>query len=354
MIGLVVGTVAVIMMMSTLGLYEAQKRGTTGGSDAQITGSVGMFRIEREVRMAGFGLTSATGVLCPQGINIYYGGAVVSAAAPLPPVIITDGDAGPDRIRVTRSNSQWGIAPITVIKDALTAASALTVNMGGALQTGDLFIVGAADGSKVCTLMQMSDVVQTAAQGWDLKHEAVSFPYNPPDVDQTFNLPAKYYATGDVITSLGNFGLSTFAVVCSDGNAPSATNNCALGQYDTLATPAPALNNVNRIASQIVELQAQYGVAPAGSQTVSEWVDATGTWAAPSAADLRRIKAIRVAIVARSTKYEGTEVSPEALVLWDEGLKTERTRGLTADERHFRYKVFSLVIPVVNMIWANV
>jgi hypothetical protein len=73
-----------------------------------------------------------------------------------------------------------------------------------------------------------------------------------------------------------------------------------------------------------------------------------------SSADLLRIKAIRVALVARSSKYETTLVSPASLVLWDAGQTTQKTTTLNDAQRHFRYKVFYLVIPAINMVWANV
>jgi type IV pilus assembly protein PilW len=203
-------------------------------------------------------------------------------------------------------------------------------------------------------MMQMSNIAQISAQGFDLQHATTGNPYNPANTDTTFSIPANYYSAGDIVTALGNFGLAGFGIFCNDGAVPSATNNCALGQYDTLATAAPTLANVNRVAAQIIDLQAQYGVAPAGSQTVDSWVDASGSWANPTAADWLRVKAIRIALVARSTKYETIEVSPSSLVLWDQGLASERKRDLTSAERHFRYKVFTLVVPVVNVIWADV
>ena len=66
-----------------------------------------------------------------------------------------------------------------------------------------------------------------------------------------------------------------------------------------------------------------------------------------------RIKAMRVALVARASKYETTMVSPASLVLWDKDLASQKTTTLNDAQRHYRYKVFYLVIPAINMVWAN-
>lgn len=105
--------------------------------------------------------------------------------------------------------------------------------------------------------------------------------------------------------------------------------------------------------AQVVDFQVQYGVAPAGSQTVDSWVDATGGWAAPSAADQRRIKAVRMAIVTRGN-LEREMVSPDTLVLWDPGGAGERTIALSDDQRYYRYRVLTVIVPIINMVWAGV
>jgi type IV pilus assembly protein PilW len=111
----------------------------------------------------------------------------------------------------------------------------------------------------------------------------------------------------------------------------------------------------------VVNLQAQYGVAPANSQTVNEWVDATGaTWAAPGAADQARIKAVRLAIVTRSENREPEDLPPDEIVLWNDGDvdgdgdDDTATMPLVGAERRYRYSVLRVVIPLVNVIWAGV
>ena len=126
------------------------------------------------------------------------------------------------------------------------------------------------------------------------------------------------------------------------------------------------------VAAQIVNLQVQYGIAAAtaGSQDVIRWVDATddtsgptaANWAAPSAADARRIKAVRVAVVARSTQQErnaannqAVVVTPSPLQLWPpDTMTTGSSMILSADQQRYRYKVYQTIIPLRNVLWASI
>ncbi len=355
MVGLVLAAVVAIIVMQALAFYENQRRVTAGGSDSAINGAIALFQVKREARMAGFGLTSPTGLICPLGINVYYNGTTVLDGGNLVPLAISEGASGaPDQIRFARSQSTYGIAPAIIVKAMPNPSSIVTTGSTAGIKGNDLFLAAASNGGKICTLMQATKDPQATGNGWDLQHNP-SAPYNPPNPNSVF-ATAPSYAVGDIVVAMGNFALTNFRLLCNDNAAPSSTNSCDLVSYNTLTAGATinwANANLNHIASQIVDLQAQYGVAPTGSDTVSEWVDATGSWAAPSVADVRRIKAIRVAIVSRSSKYETATVSPSSLVLWDKGLASERTLSLSTAQQHYRYRVYYQVIPLVNMIWAN-
>jgi type IV pilus assembly protein PilW len=113
------------------------------------------------------------------------------------------------------------------------------------------------------------------------------------------------------------------------------------------------------ITPEIVDLQAQYGIAPIGSQDVDTWVDATATWATPAAVDVKRIKAIRIALVARSAQYE-KPAKGEACISTTQGMAdkwsswaTFKTTAYPADWNCYQYKSFETVIPLRNVIWSN-
>lgn len=355
MVAVTISLITVIVVTQVLTVYESRKRTATTANDAEISASVGLFMMEREVRMAGAGLTLPSGFACATGTNIFYDAATYLDGEARAPVRIVDGGAGTDRIEIFRGNANFGPAPSTVVQNMASPDALVTVSSNLALQEGDLVLATAPDGSKRCTLMQLSQDPEPTGNSWRIHHDSdAQFPYNPADPGAAFANSVSY-EVGDVLVNLGRFGIRAFGVVCNDDGAPAADNSCDLAGWDAIAAPAnPTLADVDSMAPQVVNLQAQYGVAPLNSQTVDEWVDATGaTWAAPTAANQTRIKAIRVAIVTRGN-LEREMVSPDSLVLWDEGLATELTMDLDDEERRYRYKVLRVVIPIINVIWAGV
>ncbi|MCQ6458572.1 PilW family protein, partial [Vibrio parahaemolyticus] len=80
-----------LVVAQTLFFFEGQKRTTTGGADAQVNGAIALYTIQRDVQMAGYGLTtSAHGIGCP--IKAQRNG--VDYAFSLVPVRIDDGASG--------------------------------------------------------------------------------------------------------------------------------------------------------------------------------------------------------------------------------------------------------------------
>lgn len=367
MVAVTLALITTVVVMQVLSVYEARKRTATVGNDAEMSAAVGLFMLEREIRSAGAGLTLPSGFACANGINGHFNGTTFANGAAFAPLRIIDGGVAagvprPDRVRAMHSDAAFGVAPATILQGMVAASSPVTVGTRVGLAEGDLMLVGSADGQKLCTLMQLSDDPAVVGTTLQLSHDsAASFPYNPASPSASF-ATAMRYDVGDIVVNLGQLGLRTFGVICSPAGAPSATNSCDLAVWDTLAAPAnPTLAQADSIASQVVNLQVQYGVAPAGSQAVNEWVDATAAsgWAAPSAADVARIKAVRIAIVTRGNFERDPEdpdnlVSPTPLVLWDAGQPTELSIPLTDDERRFRYKVLRVVVPLINVIWADV
>ena len=354
MVAVVLAILTGLAVLLVLSSYESRKRTVTLGNDAQINAAVGLYLVERDVRMAGAGLTGATGLLCGNGMNVYYNGTTVSNGAAVAPVLVTDGGTGPDRIRVMRSTSAFGVAPGTIVATMAGATGVITINNDIGLGNGDLFLVGAPDGSKLCALMQMTQNSIASGNDYQLTH-AGNATYNPSNPSGAF-ASALSYGIGDIVTNLGTRAFRSYRVLCNDNAAPGLTNACFLIGHDPMALANPAWANVgavDTIASQVVDFQVQYGVAPAGSQTVDTWTDATGSWAAPSAADQRRIKAVRMAIVTRGQLEKDCTVTPASYTLYD-GLTGAQTVNLTGTDRCYRYKVLTVVVPIINVIWAAV
>jgi type IV pilus assembly protein PilW len=353
MIAMLIASITAVVVLNVLLSYQNRKQTLSGSNDAAISASLGMYAIEREVRMAGAGYTSALGMRCPQGVNLAYNGTLILNAGQAMPLQIVDGGAGPDEISIIRSDANLGVAPATVMTAMASTVANVVVDRNAGFAANDLLLVTSNDGSLPCTVMQLTAAPVAVGGNWALPHNSTSL-YNPAVPTAVFTNAASYQPR-DTVVNLGAFGQRRFQVVCSTGVVPTAANTCDLKWFDPLALGAvPTMANTESVVSQVVDVQAQYGIAPAGSQVVNQWVDATGAWAGiPNAINLVRIKAVRISIVTRG-QQENVGVTGASVVLWDATLPTERTRTFTAAEQRYRYQVLTVVVPLINIIWAGV
>jgi type IV pilus assembly protein PilW len=105
------------------------------------------------------------------------------------------------------------------------------------------------------------------------------------------------------------------------------------------------------LARGVVGLRAQYGVAAAGGTTLQEWTDATGDFAALGAAELGRVRALRLGIVTRSPQREKPNASGEceASLSKPQLFGTQVEPGVD-DWRCYRYRVSTVVVPLRNLV----
>src|SRR5262245_61595833 len=59
LVAMLIGLIGMVIITQVYSVSEERKRTTTGVGDAQITGNISMFTLERELRAAGFGMVSA-------------------------------------------------------------------------------------------------------------------------------------------------------------------------------------------------------------------------------------------------------------------------------------------------------
>src|SRR5690606_28484327 len=124
-----------------------------------------------------------------------------------------------------------------------------------------------------------------------LQHNPGSYPYNPPNPNNAFAV-APSYEIGDFVVNMGRFVHGRYQVLCD-----------RLTEVDPTAVPSPyTCANATPLVDQIVDLQAQYGIAAAGSTQITQWCNATaasacGDWSNPGASEVPRIRAVRIAVV---------------------------------------------------------
>jgi type IV pilus assembly protein PilW len=358
MVGMVIALIASLAIVQVFSTFEDQKRSTTAGSEAQENGLIALSELEQSIHNAGAGLINAATFDCATATTYTYldsAGGGSGGANPLfslVPLSITDGGTtGSDTITVRIGNNLIGAVPTTISKDMPQESSEFYVNNPGVFKAGDLDIVMSGGN---CTVQNVTTVQMAAGK---IQHNpGNSGPNNPPaNVQHAQHWPG--YLTGSTALSIGVITANTYSV--SNNKLQLASTNI----NTNISAPAVALSK------DIVSLQAQYGVAaatPAGAQNVSSWVNATGSWAAPSNADVKRIKAVRIVLVARSGKKELTNVTStcpnnagtnNGPCAWQDSATDHAPLiDLSSDPdwQKYRYKVYQTVIPLRNVIWANV
>ena len=338
MVGMVIGLISTIIVMQVFATFEGQKRTTTGGSDAQTNGGVGLYTIERDMRMAGYGFADATGCALASSFN-----GTALAPLVLAPVTITDGASGaPDSITILSGNkSSWSV-PIRVISIHAQAATQFNTNATLGIAQGDLLIAYEATTPPNCTLFQVDNANPVLNP---IIHTAGSWNGN------SAVFPVAGYSTDALLMNVGSFMSHTFSI--------DANSNLVFTDYSS----ATNTNSSQILSPDVVSIQAEYGFdTRAGAQTdaqVDTWsptmITTTADGAALSTAQaIQRIYAVRFALVARNGLREKadpvtgicntTTVGPA----WAGG-----TISLAADANWqcYRYKTFETIVPLRNMLW---
>lgn len=292
------------------------------------------------------------------------------------PVLIQDGGTNPgansDQIVVRTAANFAGSVPSRLLEpfQHATTPRNLLVERTYDFTNQDLIVIVDPTFTN-CTLMRVTAVNPQQRQ---LTAASGQYPeFNPNPLPSGW--PTQYpehswvYRVG---TTAGGVGTRTFSV---DAN-----------QSLQVVDSNPAASGI--LASDIVNVQVQYGLSStANSKDIASWVNPTGAFAAATltgsggVANRQRIKAIRVALVARSKNREGGLVTTQCAAVdnnvpptrpncacqgattnfgpcaWRDiggdaapGIDLRSAAGDT-EWQHYRYKVYQTIIPLRNSIW---
>lgn len=357
MVGVVITIISSIVIFQVFSVAERQKRTVTGSSDAQVNGALSIDTIEREVRMAGFGLLNSILEDCNPATTYSYYDPGSGTPSPLgsfaTPVTITDGGTGPDKITIAISGDDFDpnfrFGRTTLRSTMPQSSSELNVDSTHGCAVGDLMMMvqpctAGTTTAGNCTLMEITHVQDSALK---IQHNpAANGPsYNPPTSYQNANSWPAYQMN----SSCQAYGVCMPKPSAGTGTVFSISSRQLSIQKGSGAAVA--------IAPEIMDMQAQYGLVSGASGTPT-WQTATSTWAGSlTKAQSSQIKAIRVALIARSGEYEkptntagtcDTTTSTVGLSSW----ATFDTTAWPSDWQCYRYKVFETVIPLRNIIWS--
>jgi type IV pilus assembly protein PilW len=359
LVGIVIGMVGLLVIFKTVATWDSHTRSTTSGGDAQVSGTLAMFNLERDIKQAGLGFGTALPTVL--GCAVKGTDSLKSRALDFPfyPVLITPGaSAGePDRIDVLYGNSAYFGRNGEVI-DSTTTTKKLKRRAG--FRGADVAVIAnPATAPTACDLIQIADatnpdnVTVSHAEGTVIPDAA----YVGASTTSRFNgVSAGSYGFGSSMYNLGNTPtLNRWQI-----------SGRALTRTDYLSD-----NAALEVADGVINMQAQYGVDANNDNTISdtEWVDPSA--AAPT--DWTKVRAIRVAILVRSSQFEkppteaasGTAPAVTATApkpSWASGsfLMTNVNGGADTETtavpnnwRFYRYRVYEKVIPLRNVVWGT-
>ena len=339
MISMVIALVVTLAAYQSFAASEGYRRAATAGGDATFTGSIGMYALQRDLRMAGYGINTAALLGC----NVLASDQGVAPARDfnfmLAPVVITQGLAGaPDTLEITYSSTDAVPAPVRMTQATPTPTTQYFIQNGFGIVAGQLLIVG--EPGSVCTLHQATNTPSLEPPGQQdrLRHESGMYigPLGTP-------VAARYNRPG----GLGpNYSLA--GIVHAIGQAP-VVNRYYIQNENLVVDPVLLGNVAQPVAAGIVQLQAEYGRDTTGDGVIDVWSEV----APATPVEWAGMIAVRLALVSRSAEGERPDADGNctATTVPPSWVGGDFDLSARADWRCFRYRIFESTIGLRNMIW---
>lgn len=385
MVASAVGLVVALAVTTTIVSSGRQFSIVSANASAQNNAQIGLSLIDAAARNAGAGFFSNSQAICPTW-NAFNGTVVVSDGARFMPVRIVDGgdDRTSDTIVFTGGSGNGALSAAPVLAPTNNAANVRATDSGG-FAAGDYAVIGVPGSGQPCTLFQVTDAptVVSACDGhatWCqllIRNPTTGLNPNPTVFN---NRPTYGFTNGGMPPAIGPAVVSRVGSTAAGFRQDAFTVQCnALVRYNAFttlalpgctATPLAFDNAVDAIATDVVLLHAQYGVSDsAASDVVTQWVHASGPWGGtPPAADIARIKAVRVVLVARAREPDAAAVTAACT----NGAGVANTGPCSFEDaqapvvdlsavpvpagrswQNYRYRVHAAVFPLRSVIWSD-
>lgn len=383
MVASAAGLIVVLAVIGSVLTTARQSSVVSANLAAQASAQIALSLLDTAGRAAGAGFYNGGRFIC-RTWNAWNGSIVVSNGAVLMPARIIAGGSSTvaDKIVFTGATGTRPLSVLPVLSDSSPGAN-LKISGGADLVLADLAVIGVPGSDQPCTLFQVTAAPSASTSGCsgnastcNILIRAPNHGLNPSPAafttDPTFGFTNSGSTHGPAVVSrVGSmaegFRQEGFGVQCN-----------ALVRYNAFQTPVlPACtaaplafgSGVDAIAMGVVMLRAQYGVSDmAASDVVTAWVAPAGLWAAPTADDVARIKAVRVVVVVRAAEPEGAQVSAGCTnaagvvntgpcSFQDAAAPVIDLSAVTVAAgktwRNYRYRVHTAVIPLRNVIWSD-
>jgi type IV pilus assembly protein PilW len=338
-VGLAIGLLATLVILKVSVLFETRRKSTTGIADAQMNASFAVAHLSRDLRMAGHGLGP------PEALGCTVRRTLDTQVLPdwaLWPVTIIDGvDGTPDTLLVFSSGKAQSLAAARLIAPYMVGTETMMVNSTLGMKIGDALLL-VESGNTQCPLIRATEI---PVGEYRVLHSPLA----------TSLVTAAAYQEGAAVINLGAIHHQRYSI---------NTNKQLLSErYNATADTWQG----SVLASDVVSLQAQYGYdarqTPSGAPRVTRWsaaaIDANANGTAGDIGDLRRILAVRIAVVSRSAQRSDQGCS-SVMPTWraaneSTGLMEDMPIAIdvTTDWACYRYRVLQTEVPLRNLIWSD-
>lgn len=353
MVGVLLGMLTILVIAQVMVISESRKRTATSGSDAQLSGALATYAVQREVQMAGYGVSNNPAAL---GCTVQFKTTSAPAGTfTLAPVVITAGTNGSSVLTTLRSQKTSFALSLVLTSPHALGDDHFTVQSTLGVDPGDLLIAIPLTPSSTspCKVIQASSDATTSSIPQAV---VASAPWNqataatiPPTVD----FPSKSY-----VINVGSLVLRQYSM-------DAATHTLQLSDLSGVDGTWSAAQSVQ---SEVVMFKALYGKDTDANGQVDQFDSVSPT----DSAGWQQVISVRIMVVTRSTQYEKEAVGSGDPLLWDLGTsditvidsnaQTCKTSHrcisvalsyLGDDWSHYRYKVFETQIPLRNVLWNS-
>lgn len=328
LVGLVISMVATVAIFELLIVADRQARTSTSGADAQMSGHLGSYMIDRELQQAAWGLGRLPTDFVNCEVKGFHAAASAAFSFRLAPVGIVQGAQGrPDSLRIIVGSSP--LVPVRVSYAASTDTSKRLRSRAGFMPPnanlpGDLFLALSGGAMPSCALLQVSSL---GGDDYTIFHESgAGAPFNPPQ-------PLVTLATDGITFNLGR------APRVQEWYVDPAAR--ALRVRDLL-DPAGAARSV---ADGVVDLQAEYGIEDPVAGV--RWVAQPAT-----AVEWAKVTSIRFAVAVQLRQHEKEEVT-QAPPVWSVNGQALDAISSLPDWKHYRYRVYETTASLRNVLWGR-
>lgn len=359
MVATAVGLIGVTMIMQVFAVAEGQKRTTTGASDAQISGNIALFNIERDLRYAGFGMVTNNGNMLGCDTYVYDSQRPTQEFSfTMAPAIITvnAGGGNSDTLKIV-----YG-APAALIEGALFSSGAASgasfpLKNAAGFRLGELAV--AFETGKKCVTVEITGF---AAGAVNTVEHADGAAYSYTDTGGNIINATERYNSGG-LPSASPESYTSSARLYSLGRNPVIKTYAVVGdrlmtqsELPYVAAQDPDNNGFSdsEVATGIIQLKAIYGKDTNNDKSVDTW----NTTLPTNAVEWMQVRAVKIALLSRSGLFEKTQVTPNAPTWIHPGTGnavafTMANLSDGTDWRNYRYRVYQTTVPLRNMIWSN-